>query len=431
MLVRCLQKNRDSKGTIINYTLQDETGKVFLATGQQIKVEINKGQFKFTNLQIDKAGRLVDKAEEQEKKPVEKKSVVKKANTEKYYTEVELIKRINPKGYKVKAYDPKTGKEYIGVGTSVWGKGSEGLHNAINVYFKDLGVLAVVRIDGNKEIWSEYSRRFPYPFKYSVDTAVADKYYESIGDKIVDFYEYNKKKYNLKMYIGNTYKVDAKPNLSGEYTILAIGKTQDRDYYKVRNNLKGTEYWALRQGVWVDVYNNNYTNIAVKCDKMIFARNIPVLDITEMISKINKIEHIIETWFKKGLKTGVFRLNDNQYQMNDQKRFDWVCNSLKEKLIECNTDYDFDQLLFDVFDKVVSKEEPDENGKIYYGYLGDDSGYADADAMFSYDKEVVDKYLTDAIDDFACNFEDMSKMEAIFEAEKFKHTNTGDSYYEE
>lgn len=164
---------------------------------------------------------------------------------------------------------------------------------------------------------------------------------------------------------------------------------------------------------------------------MIFARNIPVLDITEMISKINKIEHIIETCFKKGLKTGVLRLSDNQYSMNDQKKFDWVCNSLKEKLIECNTDYDFDQLLFDVFDKVVSKEEPDENGKIYYGYLGDDSGYADADAMFSYDKEVVDKYLTDAIDDFACNFEDMSKMEAIFEAEKFKHTNTGDSYYEE
>ena len=423
MLVRCLQKNRDAKGTIINYTLQDETGKVFLATGQQIKVEINKGQFKFTNLQIDKAGRLVDKAEEKEQKPVEKKTVEKKANVEKYYTEVELIKRVNTKGYKVKAYDPKTGKEYIGVGTSVWGKGNEGLHNAINVYIKELGVLAVVRIDGDNRIWADYSNRFPYPFKYRVDTAVADKYYESIGDKIVDFYDYNKKKYNLKMYISSTYKVDAKPNPNGEYTILAIGKSENRDCYKVRNNLKGTEYWALKQDVWADVHNNNYTNIAIKCDKMVFARNIPVVDITEMVSKINKIEHIIETWFEKGLKTGVLRLSDNQYSMNDQKRFDWVCNNLKEKLDECKTDYGFEQLIFDVFDKIVSKEEPDENGKIYYGYLGDDSGYADADAMFSYDKEVVDKYLTDAIDDFACNFEDMSKMEAIFEAENFKHTN--------
>ena len=84
MLVRCLQKNRDAKGNIINYTLQDETGKVFLATGQQIKAEINKGQFKFTNLQIDKSGRLVDKAEEKVQK-----TVAKKPNAEKYYTEAE------------------------------------------------------------------------------------------------------------------------------------------------------------------------------------------------------------------------------------------------------------------------------------------------------------------------------------------------------
>lgn len=425
MLVRCLQKNRDAKGTLINYTLQDETGKVFLATGQQIKVEINKGQFKFTNLQIDKAGRLVDKAEEKEQKPAEKKIVEKKANTEKYYTEVELIKRVNPKGYKVKAYDPKTGKEYIGVGTSVWGKGNEGLHNAINVYIKELGVLAVVSIDGDKGIWADYSNRFPYPFKYRVDTAVADKYYESIGDKIVDFYDSNKKKYNLRMYIGSTYKVDAKPNPNGEYTILAIGKTNDRDYYKVRNNLKGTEYWALRQDVWANVHNNNYTNIAVKCDKMVFARNIPVVDITEMVSKINKIEHIIENWFEKGLKTGVLRLSDNQYSMNDQNRFDWVCNSLKEKLDECKTDYDFGQLMFDVFDSIVSKEEPDEKGMIYYGYIGDDSGYSDADAMFSYDKKVVEKYLADAVDDFACCLEG-SKMDAIIEATQYQHTNIFD-----
>ena len=65
--VKCLGKNRNNKGNIINYNLQDETGRQFQATAQQIKAEIRKGQYEFINLQIDKAGRLVDKAEEKTK----------------------------------------------------------------------------------------------------------------------------------------------------------------------------------------------------------------------------------------------------------------------------------------------------------------------------------------------------------------------------
>lgn len=68
MKVKCLSKNRNNKGAIISYNLQDETGRQFQATGQQIKEEIMKGQFQFVNLQIDRAGRLVDKAEEKQKK---------------------------------------------------------------------------------------------------------------------------------------------------------------------------------------------------------------------------------------------------------------------------------------------------------------------------------------------------------------------------
>ena len=68
MKVKCLAKNRDSKGNIVNYNLVDETGRKFQATGKQIKEEFKKGQFEFVNLQIDKAGRLVDKAEEKPKK---------------------------------------------------------------------------------------------------------------------------------------------------------------------------------------------------------------------------------------------------------------------------------------------------------------------------------------------------------------------------
>lgn len=62
--VKCVGKNRNDKGVIVNYNLVDEKGNKFQATSQQIKSEIKAGKYQFTNLQIDKAGRLVDKAEE-------------------------------------------------------------------------------------------------------------------------------------------------------------------------------------------------------------------------------------------------------------------------------------------------------------------------------------------------------------------------------
>lgn len=68
MKVKCIGKNRDSRGTIINYNLVDEVGNKFQATGQQIKTEMQSGRYKFINLQVDKAGRLVDKAEKKEHK---------------------------------------------------------------------------------------------------------------------------------------------------------------------------------------------------------------------------------------------------------------------------------------------------------------------------------------------------------------------------
>lgn len=60
---KCISKNRDNKGVIVSYTLQDTTGQKMNVTGQQIKAAITAGQIDIVNLQIDKAGRLVDKAE--------------------------------------------------------------------------------------------------------------------------------------------------------------------------------------------------------------------------------------------------------------------------------------------------------------------------------------------------------------------------------
>lgn len=58
---KCISKNRDNKGTILNYTLQDQNGQRINVTGQQIKQAMQNGQIDVINLQIDKAGRLIDK----------------------------------------------------------------------------------------------------------------------------------------------------------------------------------------------------------------------------------------------------------------------------------------------------------------------------------------------------------------------------------
>lgn len=63
IVCKCVNKNRDSKGNIINYTLVDKNGKKVQLTGKQVKEAIKAGQFKIVNLQIDSLGRLVDKAE--------------------------------------------------------------------------------------------------------------------------------------------------------------------------------------------------------------------------------------------------------------------------------------------------------------------------------------------------------------------------------
>ncbi len=83
IICKCINKNRDSKGNIINYTLVDKNGKKVQLTGKQVKEAIKAGQFKITNLQIDSLGRLVDRAEATDK-PANKLRYPKYILKEKY-----------------------------------------------------------------------------------------------------------------------------------------------------------------------------------------------------------------------------------------------------------------------------------------------------------------------------------------------------------
>ena len=59
----CIQKNRDDKGNIISYVLMDANAQLKTVSGKEIKQAIRKNKLCVINLQIDKAGRLIDREE--------------------------------------------------------------------------------------------------------------------------------------------------------------------------------------------------------------------------------------------------------------------------------------------------------------------------------------------------------------------------------
>jgi hypothetical protein len=89
--IKCIKKNRDAKGNIKSYLLQKETGEVIEATGQQIKAEIAANNYEFINLQIDKAGRLVDKALNQDKEEFIESETLDETKRKKYLCKKKII----------------------------------------------------------------------------------------------------------------------------------------------------------------------------------------------------------------------------------------------------------------------------------------------------------------------------------------------------
>lgn len=61
IVIKCLKKHRNKNGAIIGYTLQSQSGEIIQATPQQVKAELQGTKYNFTNLQLDKAGRIIDK----------------------------------------------------------------------------------------------------------------------------------------------------------------------------------------------------------------------------------------------------------------------------------------------------------------------------------------------------------------------------------
>lgn len=64
-IAKCIEKHRDSNGNIIEYVLEDNQGVRRTVAKDHLKLAITNRQIAITNLKIDNAGRLVDKAPEE------------------------------------------------------------------------------------------------------------------------------------------------------------------------------------------------------------------------------------------------------------------------------------------------------------------------------------------------------------------------------
>ena len=67
---KCIEKFRDKHNQIYGYRLQDQQGNIKDVTSDQLKQAIRNQQINIINLQLDKAGRLVDKTEKPDNKPI-------------------------------------------------------------------------------------------------------------------------------------------------------------------------------------------------------------------------------------------------------------------------------------------------------------------------------------------------------------------------
>ena len=146
MKVKCMGKNRNDKGVIINYNLVDEAGNKFQATGQQIKNEIQSGRYEFINLQIDKAGRLVDKAVAKVE-PVHKKQMKaeQKAKVVPEPTSKDIVrnflKGINSRYQNIDSYDDLAKKlvaDYNGIYKETYSREIGEMPKEVKAYFQKL-----------------------------------------------------------------------------------------------------------------------------------------------------------------------------------------------------------------------------------------------------------------------------------------------------
>lgn len=303
--MKCIKKVRDNKGNIVKYQLVGDDGSRIEATSKEIKAEMHAGRYDFLNLQIDKAGRLVDKAMSKTPVPAVKKTPAP-AVKDVYFTVEDLVCHNVIEDKKVKFI--YNNKEYVGIGTGYWTNGeSDQLHNAVYVYCESLGKVMVVGASPIYEQHSEEYIKFWKNYSDSVD------YRADLLKKTklaLDFYRNHKAEIQLHANKGN--QVDATPNPDGLYTILKRGSIEGKptDMCLLKYTRDGSQpYWKSISTDWVNAYSNEYTNVSIKREKLVLD-NIEVVPFDKLQATSDKIIEKYKKAVDYIIKNGSFKSED-------------------------------------------------------------------------------------------------------------------------
>lgn len=408
MRIRCINKIRNAKGNIEYYNLEREDGYKFQATAQQIKVEIRENNYEFTNLQIDKAGRLVDKKEELSKTTVQHNNTsnnkkVAQSEESKYYTMEDMIRERDCKDKIVKFYDRVTQKEYDAIGVD--NHMNTSLYGCINVYCPE------THKEYKVGIGSMYDRMDSYFYRFRD----RDGAYGSVGNKEN---EETRKLINTNLEFINRYNkslhlafvnehdkgslVDAEPNPNGEYTLLAVSNTS---YWFVKNNKTDKVLWIRQRDYKIspEPMNNRFTNLSIKRKEYVLPQNIRKINLTNVMSVYESIKDNINKLIDQLLKNGGFHYTGDfqiiGFAREDIRRTDGLLERLKEKLETIKIDDSIDNMINEVITELYHREG------LYYGMIGD----CDEDGVyFSYNALSIIKCIEDEYTEYLACYDELT-----------------------
>ena len=378
--MKCINKVRDNKGNIVKYQLVGDDGSKIEATSKEIKAEMHAGRYDFINLQIDKAGRLVDKAVAKTPVPAVKKTTAP-AVKDAYFTVEDLICHNVIENKKVKF--TYKGKEYVGIGIKYWfNREYDQLHSLIRVYCESLGQDVTVGVNNfsdekpevYQEFWKKYSDSVPYEAGDKEKTRLALGFYRKHKDEI-EFY-INRE--------GD--KVDAAPNPDTLYTILKRGSIEGKptDICLLKYNLDDSQpRWEKIDTDLYMITNCKYSNVPIK-------RNRIVLDDIEVVP-FDKLQATSDKIIEKYKKAVDYIIKNGSFSYSDSSD-DYLGSFSKEQqnaLSAIRKTYDsiwgkgrFDQEIMDY------ALEATNNKNVYYAGLVSDTYF-----IVSEDKQkVIDWY---------------------------------------
>ena len=396
--VYCTEKIRNKSGNITEYVMSDESGNVCNFTRKKMLELLKDKSYNVVNLKIDSAGRIVDKAVANEKQ------VLSKINKRSESTDSNTIFE--------RAYTMFKHKQMI----------VEVIQDnrilLLDAPFNMLGTINASNIDKFNQAFEQYlHNKYGYhPSKLEVINTENNWRFIMYGEQYLECTILHRKNYFPGIANINSFKISSNVDLSRFGVYKKAENIHDKNTGKVAENAfvgvivydktnKEAVDWAEKQIADLDKKAEGLSSKTKEDKKMEACRN-----------KLRK-----EIYAR--LESGIEYTNDIQLHTDDKEFIDEI-SKIEKLWATLETEEGFKDMVQDVLEDIVEYEEHPKT--LYYGYLGFDSNWKDADVMFSYNPEIVKQHIEDCIYDITRNDESEDARE---KALKMLYTNVdGEDY---